>query len=52
MNKRMKTSVTIDEELWIAAKIAATRRRIRLADFFEAAIREKLEREGELNEQK
>ena len=52
MGNRMKTSLTIDEDLWIAAKIAAARRRIRLADFFEDAIREKLEREGELNNQK
>ena len=52
MGNRMKTSLTIDEDLWVAAKIAAARRRIRLADFFEEAIREKLERGDKLNGQK
>ena len=47
MGNRMKTSLTIDEDLWIAAKITAARRRIRLADFLEEAIKEKLEREDE-----
>ncbi len=47
MGSRMKTSLTIDEDLWIAAKIAAARRRIRMADFLEEAIKEKLERDDE-----
>ena len=43
---RIKTSLTIDQEVWTEAKIAAVKRRITLADFLEEAIKEKLEREG------
>ena len=47
MGKRIKTSITIDEDVWTEAKIAAVRRRISLAELLEESIREKLEREGD-----
>ena len=46
MSGKVKTSLSIDEELWIEAKIAATRRRITLTEYFEEALREKLDKEA------
>jgi len=47
MGKRIETSITIDEDIWTEAKIAAVRRRVGLAEFLEDAIKEKLKREVE-----
>jgi len=46
MAEKVKTSLAIDEEIWIEAKIAATRRRITLTEYFEEALKEKLERKA------
>lgn len=46
---RTKTSLAIDKEIWIEAKVAAVRRGISLAEFLEEAIQEKLKREVKNN---
>ena len=46
MAEKIKTSLAINEEIWIEAKIAATRRRITLPEYFEEALKEKLERKA------
>ena len=50
VTEKVKTSLAIDEEVWIEAKIAATRRRITLTEYFEEALKEKLERESNKND--
>lgn len=45
-NDRVKYTATMEKELRIAAKIAATKKNLQFSQFIEEAVKEKLEREG------
>jgi len=43
-NDRVKYTATMEKELRIAVKIAATKKNLQFSQYFEEAVREKLER--------
>ena len=45
--RRKQSGVSLDEDLVWRAKEAATKKRMHLYEYFEAAIREKLDRESQ-----
>jgi len=45
-NDRVKYTATMEKELRIAVKIAATKKNLQFSQYIEEAVREKLEREG------
>ena len=45
--KRMSTSINIDPNLWDEVKISAIRKKVTVSEYFEEALKEKLERENE-----
>lgn len=46
VNDRVKYTATMEKELRIAVKIAATKKNLQFSQYIEEAVREKLEREG------
>ena len=45
-NDRVKYTATMEKDLRIAVKIAATKKNLQFSQYIEEAVREKMEREG------